>query len=156
MKKILTVLLAMAMLLSCMVVFAGCSDEASNNGESDALTFATVKVGAIYIGGQNDTAGYTFKRIDADGNPITTTPDALYFTLKKAYTDQTALLQKKIGDMTMDSDGTWSFTIQAGETDSLAFGNYVYDIQVNDNDAVTTIAKGAFTLTPEATWQSNE
>lgn len=105
---------------------------------------------------RGDTAGYTFKRIDAEGNPITTTPDALYFTLKKAYTDQTALLQKKIADMTMDSDGTWSFTIQAGETDALAFGNYVYDIQVNDNDAVTTIAKGAFTLTPEATWQSNE
>ncbi len=67
MKKILTVLLAMAMLLTCMVAFAGCGDEA-NNGGSDALTLATVKVGAIYIGSQNDTAGYTF----AHHNGITT------------------------------------------------------------------------------------
>ena len=105
---------------------------------------------------RGDTAGYTFQRLDKDGHVITTTPDALYFTLKKAYTDQTALLQKKIDDMTMDSDGTWQFVIQAGETDAFSFGNYVYDIEVVENDAVTTIAKGIFTLTPEATWQSNE
>lgn len=105
---------------------------------------------------RGDTATYTFQRKNADGEIITSTPDALYFTVKKAYTDKTPLVQKKIDDMAMAEDGTWSFTIQAGETDMLAFGNYVYDIQVNDNDAVTTIAKGAFTLTPEATWQSNE
>lgn len=105
---------------------------------------------------RGDTAGYTFQRKDADGQTITTTPDALYFTVKKAYTDRTALIQKKIADMTMAADGTWRFTIQAGETDALAFGNYVYDIQVNEDGAVTTIAKGAFKLTPEATWQSNE
>ena len=86
---------------------------------------------------RGDTATYTFQRKNASGEIITDTPDALYFTVKKAYTDKTPLIQKKIADM-------------------LAFGNYVYDIQVNDNDAVTTIAKGAFTLTPEATWQSNE
>lgn len=105
---------------------------------------------------RGDTAAYTFQRKNASGEIITGAPDALYFTVKKAYTDKTALVQKKLADMTMAEDGTWSFTIQAGETDMLAFGNYVYDIQVNDNDAVTTIAKGAFTLTPEATWQSNE
>lgn len=105
---------------------------------------------------RGDTAGYTFQRLDTDGEIITTTPDALYFTVKKAYTDSTALLQKTIDDMTMDEDGTWSFTVQAGETDSLAFGDYVYDIEVIADDAVTTIAKGTFTLTPEATWQSNE
>ena len=105
---------------------------------------------------RGDTAGYTFQRLDNGGSVITTTPSALYFTVKKAYTDETALLQKTIDDMTMADDGTWSFTIQAGETDKLAFGDYVYDIEVIDNDAVTTIAKGKFTLTPEATWQSNE
>lgn len=105
---------------------------------------------------RGDTATYTFQRKNAGDGIITSTPDALYFTVKKAYTDKTTLIQKKLADMTMAEDGTWSFTIQAGETDMLAFGNYVYDIQVNDNDAVTTIAKGTFTLTPEATWQSNE
>lgn len=105
---------------------------------------------------RGDTVGYNFKRIDNEGQPITTRPDALYFTVKAKWIDKEALLQKTIDDMTMDEDGTWHFVIQAGETDMLAFDNYVYDIQVNDNDAVTTIAKGKFTLTPEATWQSNE
>lgn len=105
---------------------------------------------------RGDTVGYNFKRIDNEGQPITTRPDALYFTVKAKWIDKEALLQKTIDDMTMDEDGTWHFVIQAGETDMLAFDNYVYDIQVNDNDAVTTIAKGTFTLTPEATWQSNE
>lgn len=105
---------------------------------------------------RGDTAGYYFQRLDSDGQPITATPDALYFTIKSDWTDATALLQKKISDMTMDSDGTWHFVIQAGETDNMRYGDYVFDIQVNDNDAVFTIAKGKFTLTPEATWQINE
>ena len=65
MKKILVMLLAMAMVLT---FFAGCGEEANNGTTADGLTFETVKVGAIYIGGQNDTAGYTF----AHHNGITT------------------------------------------------------------------------------------
>ncbi len=64
MKKILSMLLAFAMLLTCMVAFSACGDNAAT-GE---LTLQTVKVGAIYIGSQNDTAGYTF----AHHNGITT------------------------------------------------------------------------------------
>ncbi len=64
MKKLLSMLLAFAMLLTCMVAFSACGDNAAT-GE---LSFETVKVGAIYIGGQNDTAGYTF----AHHNGITT------------------------------------------------------------------------------------
>lgn len=105
---------------------------------------------------RGDTAGYTFQRKDAEGAIITTEPDAIYFTIKKSYKDKTALVQKKKADMTMDQDGTWHFTIQAGETDALPFGPYVYDIEVITNDAVTTISKGSFNLTEEATWASNE
>lgn len=105
---------------------------------------------------RGDTAGYNFQRIDNEGQPITTTPTALYFTVKAKWTDKTALIQKTIDDMTMDADGTWHFVLQAGETDALNYGNYVYDIEVIDNDAVQTISKGKFTLTEEATWQINE
>lgn len=105
---------------------------------------------------RGDTAGYHFKRIDNEGKPITTRPDALYFTVKAKWIDKEALLQKTIDDMTMDKDGTWHFVIQAGETDKMAYKSYVYDVEVIDNDAVQTIAKGKFTLTEEATWQVNE
>lgn len=105
---------------------------------------------------RGDTAGYYFQRLNSEGQAITDTPDAIYFTIKSAWTDATALLQKKMSDMTMDSDGTWHFVIQAGETDTMRYGDYVFDVQVNDDGAVHTIAKGKFTLTPEATWQINE
>lgn len=105
---------------------------------------------------RGDTAGYYFTRVDTEGEPITTAPQSIYFTVKRSFNDSRAILQKKMSDMTMAEDGTWHFVIQAGETDGLPYGDYVYDIQVTDDDAVTTIVKGKFTLTPEATWRSNE
>ena len=62
MKKVLSVLLAAALLLSMCAVFAGCD---SNGGTSKTSDF---KVGAIYINSKNDTAGYTY----AHHNGITT------------------------------------------------------------------------------------
>ena len=52
MKKILTLVLALIMCFS-VAMLAGCG-EGGSNGNSDFL------VGAIYINGQNDTAGYTY------------------------------------------------------------------------------------------------
>lgn len=105
---------------------------------------------------RGDTAGYYFTRVDTEGEPITTAPQSIYFTVKRSFNDSRAILQKKMSDMTMDSDGTWHFVIQAGETNAMRYGDYVFDVQVNDDGAVHTIAKGKFTLTPEATWQINE
>ncbi len=79
MKKLLSVLLAMAMLLTCMVAFSACGDEAANN--SGELTLENVKVGAIYITSQNDTAGYTF----AHHNGITTAMKKLGIPAENLY-----------------------------------------------------------------------
>lgn len=49
MKKVLVVVLSIILVLSCVVVATACEDK-----ESD------FKVGCIYIGGKNDTAGYTY------------------------------------------------------------------------------------------------
>lgn len=79
MKKLLSVLLALAMLLTCMVAFSACGDEAANN--SGELTLENVKVGAIYITSQNDTAGYTF----AHHNGITTAMKKLGIPAENLY-----------------------------------------------------------------------
>lgn len=105
---------------------------------------------------RGDTAGYFFQRLNTDGAVITDTPDKLYFTIKSTFGSKDALLQKTLADMTMEQDGTWKFVIQAQETDHLNYGSYVYDIEVIDDDRVSTIAKGKFTLTEEATWKVNE
>ena len=65
MKKIFSLLMAIAMLVSVCALFAACTQDndvqddqqGGSNVQSDASDF---KVGAIYINGKNDTAGYTY------------------------------------------------------------------------------------------------
>ena len=61
MKKILALVLAMAMVLS--MAACGSSEKTSENeaaAQAPAAEAADFKVGAIYINSKNDTAGYTF------------------------------------------------------------------------------------------------
>lgn len=105
---------------------------------------------------RGDTVGYTFQRLSSTGQVIKTTPQSLFFTVKHQFTDKEFVIQKKMNEMTLDNDGTWHFVLQSEDTESLDYGAYVFDIQVTDDDAVTTIAKGRFRLTEEATWAINE
>ena len=104
---------------------------------------------------RGDTGFFKFQRLDAEGQVITTIPDAIYFTVKASYADLDIAFQKKLADMTMDNDGTWHFTVDPADTQSLLIGNYVYDIEVNQNGYVQTIAKGSLKITQEATWYQN-
>lgn len=83
--------------------------------------------------------GTTFKlrgrRIDANGNPILTTPEELYFIVKKRWTDKTALITKTLEDMEFDEEGYYHFTILPEETENLDYGKYVWDFTpVDDNN----------------------
>lgn len=83
--------------------------------------------------------GTTFKlrgrRIDAEGNPILTTPEELYFIVKKRWTDKTALITKTLEDMEFDEEGYYHFTILPEETENLDYGKYVWDFTpVDDNN----------------------
>lgn len=105
---------------------------------------------------RGDTRQYYFKRLDNEGHAITTTPEGLYFTVKQSFECPRPLFQKTLNNMAMDEDGTWRFTVEAADTNKLPYGNYVYDIEVVDDGAVTTISKGKFILTGESTWAINE
>lgn len=83
--------------------------------------------------------GTTFKlrgrRIDANGDPILTTPEELYFIVKKRWTDKTALITKTLQDMEFDEEGYYHFTILPEETENLDYGKYVWDFTpVDDNN----------------------
>lgn len=104
---------------------------------------------------RGDTGQYKFKRLDAEGHAITNTPDSLDFTVKNSFSDSDIVFQKKLTDMTMDEDGTWHFTIAPADTEKLPVGNYVFDIEVKQDNYVQTIAKGTLKLTSEATWYNN-
>lgn len=105
---------------------------------------------------RGDTGAFKFQRIDSSGNPITSVPDELYFTVKKSYTYSSAVLQKAMSDMTLDGEGVWHFVIAPEDTESLEYGTYVYDIEVTTGDYIKTIAKGRLKIEEEATWTANK
>lgn len=105
---------------------------------------------------RGDTGQFKFQRKDAEGHVILTTPDALYFTVKKSYQSPSVVFQKDLDDMTLDENGTYHFTIEPTDTQALDYGNYVYDIEVTESDYVQTIAKGSLKLTAEATWYTDK
>ncbi|MBQ8623751.1 MAG: BMP family ABC transporter substrate-binding protein [Oscillospiraceae bacterium] len=131
MKKLLSMLLALAMLLTCMVAFSACGDEAANN--SGELTLENVKVGAIYITSQNDTAGYTF----AHHNGITTAMEKLGIPAENLY----------IVDNVAEDDTAVSNAIDtlAGKGCNIIFGiSFGYLNAMNDAAAKEEYANIAF------------
>lgn len=105
---------------------------------------------------RGDTGNYHFQCLDVDNQVITTIADDVYFTVKPSWNTAVAVLQKRLSDMTFDEDGTYHFTLQPNDTEHLAYGNYVFDIEVTRDGVVTTIAKGNLTITQEATWAVNK
>lgn len=101
---------------------------------------------------RGDTVSYTFQRKDTEGSVITTIPEAIFFTVKSTFNTPKVLIQKSILQMAMDIHGVWRFTIENSDTENLPYGVYVFDLQITENGAVTTVAKGKFELTQEATW----
>lgn len=105
---------------------------------------------------RGDTIALAFQRKDMDGEVIMDTPTAMYFTMKETFNTMPYVVQKTLEDMEMDAEGVWHFVIAPAETEALLFGDYVFDIEVTDGDAVTTIAKGEIKLEGEATWRANK
>jgi hypothetical protein len=105
---------------------------------------------------RGDTAKYKFQRIDSEG-VITTRPRHLYFTVKETANKKAVVFQKTIDDMTLDEDGTWHFTIEPEDTNGKQYGDYVFDIEVINMNAIkSTVAYGVFKIKPEVTWVENE
>ncbi len=103
-----------------------------------------------------------FKILDANKQEIIlTSSEELYFTVKKTTRDSSYLFQKKIGSgIELGSDGYYHITIDPADTNSLEYGDYVYDIELKSisqgNTFVRTIIEGTITLEEEVTWGGNE
>lgn len=105
---------------------------------------------------RGDTCPLRFKRLDANGNVITTVAEKVYFTVKKAFTDKFLIFQKTLADMTFDNEGIYHFVINPEDTNGLSYGNYYWDVEVITGTYKQTISKGVLRLTDEATWEFNE
>lgn len=104
------------------------------------------------------TAKFKAQRLDAEGNPILTQAEELYFVVKKRWTDETPAILIDLSKMTFDAEGYYHFTITPEDTENLAYGRYVWDFTpVEDNDAYRAKpAHGYLVIGNSAGWIINE
>ena len=105
---------------------------------------------------RGDTIPLKFQRKDNEGNVIMIEADKAYFTVKKNVSQTNVLIQKTLDDMTLDEEGVYHFTILPEDTDGLDYGTYVYDLEIIQNEIVTTISRGEFIIESEVTFAENE
>lgn len=117
----------------------------------------TTQIGAALSMTRGDSATFHFHREDADGKVITTEATKIFFTVKSNAENEAFVIQKTIEDFVFDENSEYHFTINPDDTNDLAYGDYVYDLEViREDGSKQTISKGTFTLTWESTWASNE
>lgn len=94
-----------------------------------------------------------------DGTEVYTDFTEVYFTVKKNYKTDDVLIQKKLSDesIILDSQtGYFSFKLTPEDTNNLAYGTYVFDIELNKGDVIKQTSLGELTITEEVTFQGDE
>ena len=88
--------------------------------------------------------------------------DYVYLTVKKNFTDVEPKFQKSLSDgtITKSDNGVYQTVIMPEDTDSLAYGRYVFDIEVIKGDKAAPTFKttkvGEFIIENESTFARNE
>lgn len=95
---------------------------------------------------RGDTGIFTVNLFDCDGNPYTPEPgDTIRFAMAKKFGASSDVLVNK--EFPAD---TLTLEIQPQDTKSLAFGDYVYDIELTDTSGhVSTVIIAKIQLTKE-------
>ncbi len=104
--------------------------------------------------GDSYERGFLVKR---GGQTVTDAFDDIFFTVKKSYRDKEFILQKKLSDGSIrtDGDGHYTLVIRSADTDNLAFGEYDCDIEFLAGEYKKTFI-GKLTLNKEVTYTGNE
>lgn len=104
---------------------------------------------------RGDTYRFRFQRKDVNGNVITQKSQKMWFTVKRNYRTTEKVLQKTLekDEIKFDSDYYYHILIQHEDTKDLNYARYVYDIQVENDGVVKTIALGDLRLTNEVTFE---
>lgn len=108
---------------------------------------------------RGDNKTFKFQRKRKDGSIITDLPSKMFVTIKKDYSRFDFVIQKSLENKEItynDTDNFYRFELVPEDTNDLLYGNYVYDIEITENSKVKTISKGKFTITEEATFESNK
>lgn len=108
---------------------------------------------------RGDTKYFKFKRINRETKEIITDiPDQMYFTVKYADNIEDMLFQKTLNNEITynDEDNYYYMTINPEDTNNLPYGELVFDIEITNDNDVTTIAGGKINIVSEVTFASNK
>lgn len=105
---------------------------------------------------RGDSKTFTFQRKDKDNNVITEKPDKMYLTIKQNEYEKQPLIQKTFDNGIRFEEDTYYVDFVPEDTDSLSFGEYVYDIEIINGDVKKTIKKDTFIIESEVTHKENE
>lgn len=95
---------------------------------------------------RGDTLRASLEILDAEGNTYTpSSGDTIRFAMKKSYSDSECLIEKQIPNDTL------LLSLDPEDTKDLAFGSYVYDIEITfESGAVDTfVDKATFRISEE-------
>lgn len=104
---------------------------------------------------RGDTLTLKFQRKNSDGEIITPKPSEVIFSVKSNYNSTKTLIQKKLSDGTIEYNEEtfyYTFKLEHDDTKELAYDEYKYDIEVQFDNEVKTIALGSLNLTHEVTF----
>ena len=95
---------------------------------------------------RGDTARINVAVTNADGTEHALSGDTVRLTVKTSVNSPDVLFQK------VAANGT--ILISHGDTSSLDYGNYVYDVEITTSggDVCTIVTPSRFTIEPEVTW----
>lgn len=107
---------------------------------------------------RGDSFAINVRMTDKEGKEIIVGEDGqVYFTMKKTYNDEEAILQKDLNDGIVYSEEIgYRITFNTNDTNELPYGKYVFDIEYKVNDFVRTVAIGTIKLKNEVTFKENE
>ena len=90
---------------------------------------------------RGDSKLIKFRRVDQNGEVLTSLPTAMYFTVKDS-PDGRLIFQKTLENGITFDDETFYYTVEIlpTDTENLSFGRYGFDIEVTtENDLIHTI-----------------
>ena len=95
---------------------------------------------------------------DPDGTTTHVDFTEVYFTVKKTSKEKMYQFQKRLstGGMVKLAPGDYQVKMEPDDTSSMAYGNYLFDVQLLFEDQLKETFVGDFVLTNEITHSENE
>lgn len=105
---------------------------------------------------RGDYKSFRFERKNKNKEVIMEEPQKMYLTIKNNCYEKKAIIQKTLDNGIEFEDGVYRVIFLPEDTENMAFGEYVYDIEVINDDKPKTIKIDKFIVTEEVTHKENE